>query len=141
MDTTNQPALHVQNSTMDTTNIKWLPAIPISDPFDVQERIEELRSYLDPNNPSYQPERQHVNINAIIKLYEDGKIDGINEVSVMDGKIISREQRAKGPLCSWTEGTCHQLSQKHSYGQGPFNLGFPVLLDSNVTQAYTRTWG
>ena len=101
---------------MDTTNIKWLPAIPLSRPFDVQERIEELRSYLDPNNPFYQPERQHVNIKAIIKLYEDGKIDGINEVSVLDGKIISREERSKGPLCSWTEKTCYQLSQKYGYG-------------------------
>ena len=109
---------------MDTTNIKWLPAIPNNPPFDVQKRIEALRSYLDPNNPHHEPERQHVNIKAVIKLYEDAKIDGTKQVSIMNGKIVSREEIFKGPLCSWTEGRLYQLSHKHAYGQGPFDLGF-----------------
>jgi hypothetical protein len=46
-------------------------------PSDVQKRIQQLRSYLDPNDPNYQPEQQHTNIKAVIKLYEDGKIDGV----------------------------------------------------------------
>ena len=99
---------------MDTNNIKWLPAIPNNPPFDVQKRIEKLRSYLDPNNPSYQPEPQHVNIKAVIKLYEDGKIDGIKDVSVMNGKIVSREEIFKDPHHFWTEGRHYQFSQKHA---------------------------
>jgi hypothetical protein len=58
------------------TTIEFSPAIPSPAPFDIQKRIQELRSYLDPNNPNYQPEQQHINIKAAIKLYEDGKIDG-----------------------------------------------------------------
>jgi hypothetical protein len=46
-------------------------------PSDVQKRIQQLRSYLDPNDSNYQPEQQHTNIKAVIKLYEDGKIDGV----------------------------------------------------------------
>ncbi len=113
-----------ENSELDLTNLVWLPAIPNNPPFDVQKRIEELRSYMDPNNRFYQPERQHVNIEAIIRLYENKEINGTKPVHVMDGKIISWEQMFKGPLCSWTEGTLHQLPQRHAYGQGPFGLGF-----------------
>jgi hypothetical protein len=47
--------------------IEFSPAIPIPLVFDVQKRIQELRSYLDPNNPNYQPEQQHINIKAAIK--------------------------------------------------------------------------
>jgi hypothetical protein len=46
---------------------------PIPRTFDVQKRIQQLRGYLDPNDPNYQPEQQHTNIKAAIKLYEDGK--------------------------------------------------------------------
>lgn len=60
--------------------IKWLPAIPQPLVFNVPERIQQLRDYLDPKHPLYQPEPQHVNIKALIKLYEDGKIDGIQWV-------------------------------------------------------------
>jgi hypothetical protein len=52
---------------MDTT-IKWSPAILCPVPFDVQKRVQQLRSYLDPNDPNYQPEQQHTNIKAAIKL-------------------------------------------------------------------------
>jgi len=40
--------------------------------FDVQERIRQFSSYLDPSNSLYQPEPQHINIRAAIKLYEGG---------------------------------------------------------------------
>ena len=135
---------------MDMSKIKWSPATPINPPFDVQKRIKELRSYLDPNNPDREPERQHVNIRAVIKLYEDGKIDGIKPVSVMNGKIVSREEIFKEPSWFWTERMLYQRSQKHAYGQGPFDRGFHKVtinlslfnflrfqssfLDSNVTQ-------
>jgi len=57
--------------------VEFLPAIPFPVPFDVQKRVQELRGYLDPNNPHYKPKEQHTNIKAAIKLYEDGGIDGV----------------------------------------------------------------
>jgi hypothetical protein len=96
--------------------VTWLPAIPFPVPFDVQKRIQELRGYLDPNNPHYQPERQHINIQAAIKLYEDGEIDGMEEVHIMDGKVVPKKQIFKGPSCSWSEGRHYQLAQRHTYG-------------------------
>jgi hypothetical protein len=95
------------------STIVWLPTIPFPVPFDVQKRIQELRSYLDPNNPHYEPERQHINIKAAIKLYEDGKIDGVEHVHIMNGKIVSEEEMFKGPSCSWSEAIWHQFVQKH----------------------------
>jgi hypothetical protein len=76
--------------------IKFLPAIPLPVPFDVQKRIQELRGYLDPNNRHRQPEQQHTNIKAAIKLYEDGKIDGVEEVFIMDGKVVPEEEIFRG---------------------------------------------
>jgi len=106
------------------STIKFLPAIPIVEPFDVQKRIQELRGYLDPNNPKYQPEQQHINIKAAIKLYEDGKIDGVEHVFIMDGKVIPRQEISKGSSYCWFEGRIHQLAQKHAYGHGPFGANF-----------------
>ena len=110
-------------STMDYSTIKFSPAIPFPAPFDVQRRIQQLRSFLDPNHPNYQREEQHINIKAAIQLYEDGKIDGIEEVFIKDGKIVSREEVFKG---GWSirEGRLCQLAQKHAYNHGPFDLGF-----------------
>jgi hypothetical protein len=85
------------------------------DPFDVQKRIQELRSYLDPNSRNYQPEQQHINIKAAIKLYEDGKIDGMEQVSIKDGKIVPKEEIFKGPSMSMCEGRFHQFAEKHAY--------------------------
>ena len=107
---------------MDTT-IKFSPAIPLPVPFDVQKRIQQLRSYLDPNHPDYQREQQHVNIKAIIRLYEEGKIDGMKQVYIKDGQIVSREEALKGGW-STCEGRFHQYSQKQAYGHGPFNANF-----------------
>lgn len=67
-------------------------------PFNVQDRIEELRRLLDPNNPDEAGVRdfdtkplieQRVNIEAVIKLYEDGKTDGTEKVYVKGGKACS----------------------------------------------------
>jgi hypothetical protein len=76
-----------------------LPAIPFPVPFDVQKRIQELRGHLDPNNPHYQPERQHIN-------------------------IVPKKQIYKGPSCSWSERRHYQFAQKHAYGHGPFGANF-----------------
>ena len=76
--------------------IEFSPAIPWPQPPDIQKRIQELRDYLDPNNPNCQPEQQHSNIKAAMKLYQDGKIDGVEQVFLMDGKVVSREEIFNG---------------------------------------------
>jgi hypothetical protein len=88
--------------------IEFSPAIPIPIFVNVQKRIQELRSYLDPNNPHYQPEQQHTNIKAAIKLYEDGKIDGVEQVYIKDGKIVPKKEIFKGGSWSWNEGVWYQ---------------------------------
>jgi hypothetical protein len=99
--------------------IEFSPAVSLPEPFDVEERIQGLRGYLDPNNPDYQLEQQHTNIKAI-KLYEDGKIDGAEHVFIMNGKVIPEEEIYKGGAWTWSEGTCHQYGQRHAYGHGPY---------------------
>lgn len=100
------------------TTIEFSPATPIPIPFDIQKRIQELRGYLDSNNPDYQPQPQHINIKAAIKLYEEGKIDGIEPVYIMDGKIVPKKEIFKRASWSWSEGRFYQLTQKHAYGHG-----------------------
>jgi hypothetical protein len=72
--------------------IEFSPAILLPTVFGVQKHIQPLRGFLDPNNPQYQPEQQHINIRAAIKLYEDGKIDGLQHVYMMEGKIVTRQE-------------------------------------------------
>jgi hypothetical protein len=67
------------------------PATPLPAVFDVKKRIQQLRSFLDPKHPHYEPEQQHVNINAAIKLYEDGELDGSQTVYLLEGKIVTKE--------------------------------------------------
>ncbi|KAI9769494.1 MAG: hypothetical protein M1840_003971 [Geoglossum simile] len=107
-----------------TTPITFLPAIPVPLVFDVQERIEQLHSYLDPSNPLYQPEPQHINIKAAITLYEDGKIDGIQHVYITGGKVVTREVANNTMTWVWAEGVHYQLAQKHAYGHGPFGPNY-----------------
>jgi hypothetical protein len=83
--------------------IKFSPGIPIPAVFDIQERIQTLRSYLDPKNPQYQPEQQHPNIKFAIKLYEDGKMDGLEHVYIMDGVVVTQEEALEGSTWVWSE--------------------------------------
>jgi len=83
--------------------IEFSPAVPIPLVFDVQKRIQELRGYLDPKNSHFQPPQQHVNIKAAIKLYEDGKIDGLQQVDIMEGKVVTREEVFEGSAWAWSE--------------------------------------
>ena len=83
--------------------IEFSPAIGWPVPFDVQKRIQELRGYLDPKNPQYERKEQHANIKAAIKLYEDGKIDGLQQVHIMEGKIVTEEEMFKGSAWAWGE--------------------------------------
>jgi hypothetical protein len=86
-----------------SNKIEFSPAIPWVLPFDVQKRIQELRGYLDPKNPQYEPRQQHDNIRAVIQLYEDGKIDGSEQVCVMEGKIVTRQEMFEGTARAWVE--------------------------------------
>ncbi|KFY43149.1 hypothetical protein V495_04130 [Pseudogymnoascus sp. VKM F-4514 (FW-929)] len=83
--------------------IEFSPAIPTPFILDVPARIKALQGYLDPNNPSYQPERQHINIRAVIKLYEEGKINGLERTTVIDGKVAPYEETFTSKTGSWTE--------------------------------------
>ncbi|KAI9779342.1 MAG: hypothetical protein M1839_007450 [Geoglossum umbratile] len=83
--------------------IKISPGIPIPAVFDVQKRIQTLHSYLDPKNPQYQPEQQHSNIQIAIKLYEDGQMDGLEHVYIMDGVVVTQEEAFKGSAWVWSE--------------------------------------
>lgn len=83
--------LHAMQNTVEVS-----PAMPFPVPFDVQERIQQLHSYLDPHNPQYQPKQQHINIRAAIQLYQDGKIDGMEQVFLMEGKMVAKEEILTG---------------------------------------------
>ena len=118
--------------------MEFSPAIPIpAPPFDIQKRIQELRGYLDPKNPDYQPEQQHTNIKAAIKLYEDGKIDGVKPVFIVDGKVVPEEESFTRKW-SWDEGMWYQYAQnaqKHAYGHGPFGADFHEVSISPFSNA------
>ena len=90
---------------------EFSPAVPLPEPFDVEKRIQELRGYLDPNNPDYLPEQRHTDIKAAIKLYEDGKFDGVEHVFIMNGKVVPKEEICKGGAWTWSEGRYYQVSQ------------------------------
>jgi hypothetical protein len=86
-----------------SNKIEFSPAIPWVVPFDVQKRIQELRGYLDPKNPQYEPKEQHANIRAAIQLYEDGKIDGSGVVCIMEGKVVTEQEMFEGTTWAWVE--------------------------------------
>jgi len=115
---------------IDYSKIEFSPTIPIHLPFDVKKRIQDLRSYLDPNSPDYQPEYQHTNIKVSVKLYEEGKIDGMEKVFIKDGKIVTREETFEGPSPFTCEGRGYQLAEKHAYGHEPFGVNFHEVLAS-----------
>jgi hypothetical protein len=100
-------------STM-TDTTEFSPAIPWREFPDVQTRIQELRGYLDPKNPQYERKEQHTNIKAAIQLYEDGKIDGEEEVCIMEGKVVTKQEVFNGTAWAWVE--------VHSFKSFPKNL-------------------
>jgi hypothetical protein len=86
-----------------TGPITFAPAFPIPFVFDVEERLQQLHSYLEPGNPMYQPEPQHINIKAAIKLYKDGKIDGLQQVYIMNGEVVTKEVVRNRKTWAWEE--------------------------------------
>ena len=86
-----------------SNKIEFSPAIPWSEPFDVQKRIQKLRGYLDPKNPQHEPKEQYINIKAVIQLYEDGKIGGSERVCIMEGKVVTEKEAFEGTAWAWVE--------------------------------------
>jgi hypothetical protein len=101
LHTTNQSPISSETINAMEATIEFSPAMPWPQPPDIQKRIQELRGYLDPNNPNYQPEQQHTNIKAAIKLYEDRK-------------VVPRKEIFRGNPWSRCEGRFYQLAQKHT---------------------------
>ena len=75
-----------------SSTIQFSPAMPMPIYFDVQERITTLKSFLDPNHRLYERAGQHENIRHLIKLYEDGIIDGTHTTYVSQGRVISKDE-------------------------------------------------
>jgi hypothetical protein len=59
-------------------------------------------------NPQCEPKEQHVNIKAAIQLYEDGKIDGLESVCIMEGKVVTKEEMFKGTAWAWARFSTSQ---------------------------------
>lgn len=108
-----------QEPEIDCSQIKFAPATPIPGVFDVEARIKQLRSYLEPNCTLFVPEYQHANILAAIRLYEEGIIKG-ERVYIMNGKIVSKEEAHQHTAPYTVEGVFYQRNNKCSYGHGPF---------------------
>jgi hypothetical protein len=54
-----------------------------------------------------------VNITAAIELYENGQIDGVEQVFIMHGKVVEMDKVFESASL---EGILHQFSQKFAYG-------------------------
>jgi hypothetical protein len=121
------------------TTIKWMPVYQ-PPPFDVQKRIRQLRGYMDPNSPECEPKEQHTNIKAVIKLYEDGEIDGVQEVFIMDGKIVPKKEIYTGKAWCWAEGMRHQFAQKQTYGHGPFGVNSHEVSNGLLNAQYLQSF-
>jgi hypothetical protein len=46
--------INAMEDKIDYSKIEFTPVVQIPDPFDIEKRIQELRSYLDPKSPDYQ---------------------------------------------------------------------------------------
>lgn len=88
---------------MAAKQVEFSPAIPIPRVFDVQRHIQVLRDCLDPKHPLYQPEQQHINIKAVIKLYEDKELNGTQEVWLVEGKVVTEEEADNYTGLAWQE--------------------------------------
>lgn len=64
------------------SNISFAPVVPIPLVFNAEERIAQLRKYLDPNDPDFQRVEQHKNIRAAIKFNQDGTISSFKNVII-----------------------------------------------------------
>ncbi|KAI9849944.1 MAG: hypothetical protein M1837_000158 [Sclerophora amabilis] len=83
--------------------------MPLPPVFDVEGRIKRLKEYLDIANPTYQRPEQHVNIRAAIRLYENGELDGIRQVEIMNGKIVTQKAALESLDWVWLEVSSSNL--------------------------------
>ena len=58
-------------------------------PFDFEKRIGEIQAIIDDEKT---PEGQRKNLEFLIKLYKERKIDGYEIVYIQDQKIIQRKE-------------------------------------------------
>src|SRR5947209_16255666 len=72
-----------------------------------------------------------------LSSYEDGKIDGVEQVFIIDGKGVPEKEIFRRPW-SWSEGICHQLAQKHACGHGPFGVDFHEVSISLSNVQYSQ---
>jgi hypothetical protein len=49
------------------------------------------------------PSNSTPNIKIAIKLYEDGKIDGLEHVYIMDGVVVTQKEAFEGSAWVWSE--------------------------------------
>jgi len=109
--------------------IEFSPVIPIPRQFDVNKRLQQLKSLL--NNRKPPKSKQHPdyrflhseNIKALIELYENGEIQGGQEVCLIAGRRVSSEEALKSTDAVWIENTPSQYALKQLYGHG--GLGPP----------------
>ena len=131
---------------IDYSKITFNP-IPPPPKFDVQKRIADLQHALKPNHELSARPEQHKNILAVIKLYQDGKLDGSQHAYVIDGQLVTEEQfyrrktwgvqEVRAPFFALTPSVLHsthgiqrtyyQYVQKCSYGRGPMQPGFHAV--------------
>jgi hypothetical protein len=71
---------------------EFSPAIAIFITVDAQKRVQELQGYLDPKNHTFNPNNRTPISNAAIKLYKDGKMDGVEQVFIMDRKVVPEKE-------------------------------------------------
>ena len=74
------------------SGITFSPATPLPFLLDVRTRINQLRAFLNPEDPWYEREAQHVNIRALIELYENGILDGTKTTYISEGKVITKAE-------------------------------------------------
>jgi len=125
-------------STM-SDKIEFSPAIPWPEPFDVQKRIQALHGYLDPKNPQYEREQQHVNIRDAIQLYRDGKFDWSENICIMEGKVVTRQEMFKGT--AWLGSRCAPLDPSlRTYLMNGFNYRKCVISLLNSLPTVIGLW-
>ncbi|KAI4148192.1 MAG: hypothetical protein LQ340_005188 [Diploschistes diacapsis] len=72
--------------------IYFRPSCPVPrPPITVQERIAVLKRALDPKDFLYSL-KQAKNVEAVIRLYEDGKLQIGEEVWISDGAVVQKEE-------------------------------------------------
>lgn len=93
--------------------------------FDPQQRLIDLKRYLDPNAKDYQPQEHHENIRCVIRLYEDGTLPTSGETWIHNGKVVAKEKVFGRVPWVWLEKSmARQLAAKCSYGFAPGDTFF-----------------